>query len=93
MCGFPCSGKTKRANELKTYLETSRGKSVHLSSDESLNFERNTAYASKRDLSNVFPFSGKLIKWVSVKTLIYYCAAMQIEAIAPRFVKVHVFIV
>ena len=49
MCGFPCSGKTKRANELKSYLQNSRGRSVQLSSDESLNFERNTAYAGKRD--------------------------------------------
>ncbi|XP_067035827.1 protein KTI12 homolog isoform X1 [Acropora muricata] len=46
MCGFPCSGKTKRANELKSYLQNSRGRSVQLSSDESLNFERNTAYAA-----------------------------------------------
>lgn len=45
LCGYPCSGKTKRAEELKNYFENSRGKTVHLTSDESLNLERNTVYA------------------------------------------------
>lgn len=47
LCGYPCSGKTKRAEELKNYFENSRGKTVHLTSDESLNLERNTVYAGK----------------------------------------------
>ena len=47
MCGYPCSGKSKRAKELKNYLENSRGKTVHLASDESLNLERNTVYAGR----------------------------------------------
>jgi len=45
MSGYPCSGKTKRAEELKNYLENSRGKIVHLASDENLSLERNTVYA------------------------------------------------
>ena len=45
MCGYPCSGKSKRAEELKNYLENSSGKTVHLAGDESLNLERNTVYA------------------------------------------------
>ena len=47
MSGYPCSGKTKRAEELKNYLENSRGKIVHLASDENLSLERNTVYAGK----------------------------------------------
>ena len=47
MCGFPCSGKSKRANELKSYFEKSKGKTVHMSSDDSISFERNTTYSGK----------------------------------------------
>ncbi|XP_068711586.1 protein KTI12 homolog [Montipora foliosa] len=45
MCGFPCSGKSKRTNELKSYFEKSKGKTVHMSSDDSISFERNTTYS------------------------------------------------
>lgn len=45
MCGYPCSGKSKRAKELKNHFEVSRGKTVHLAGDESLNFERNAVYS------------------------------------------------
>ena len=47
MCGYPCSGKSKRADELKGYFENSRGKKVHLVGDESITLDRNVAYASK----------------------------------------------
>lgn len=45
MCGYPCSGKSKRAKELKNHFEVSRGKTVHLAGDESLNLERNAVYS------------------------------------------------
>ena len=44
MCGFPCSGKSKRAQELRNYLEN-RGKTVYLASDESSSLDRNTVYS------------------------------------------------
>ena len=44
MCGFPASGKTKRASELKHYLEKSSGKVVHVIGDQSLGVNKNTVY-------------------------------------------------
>lgn len=46
MCGYPCSGKSKRAEELKSYLENSKGKTVHMAGDESIDLERNVVYAA-----------------------------------------------
>ncbi|KAJ7393770.1 kti12, chromatin associated [Desmophyllum pertusum] len=46
MCGYPCSGKSKRAHELKNHLENSRGKTVHLAGDECISLERNVVYAA-----------------------------------------------
>lgn len=45
MCGFPCSGKSKRAHELKNYLEN-RGKTVHLAGDDSNSLDRNGVYSA-----------------------------------------------
>lgn len=45
MCGFPCSGKSKRAQELRNYLEN-RGKTVYLASDESSSLDRNSVYSA-----------------------------------------------
>ena len=45
MCGYPCSGKSKRAQELKNYFENSRGKTVHLTGDDSISLDRNVVYA------------------------------------------------
>ena len=47
MCGYPCSGKSKRAHELKNHLENSRGKTVHLAGDECISLERNVVYAGE----------------------------------------------
>jgi len=52
MCGYPCSGKSKRAEELKCYLENSKGKTVHIAGDESIDLERNVVYAGKFNLFN-----------------------------------------
>lgn len=45
MCGFPCSGKSKRAHELKNYLEN-RGKTVHLAGDDNNSLDRNGVYSA-----------------------------------------------
>lgn len=45
MCGFPCSGKSKRAYELKNYLEN-RGKTVHLAGDDNNSLDRNGVYSA-----------------------------------------------
>lgn len=62
MCGYPCSGKSKRAKELKNHFEVSRGKTVHLAGDESLNLERNAVY-SGIIVSNAYP--GMLLTQVN----------------------------
>ena len=45
MCGYPSSGKTKRAEELKQYFEQKRGKTVHLVGDHTIGVERNKTYS------------------------------------------------
>ncbi|XP_006811965.1 protein KTI12 homolog [Saccoglossus kowalevskii] len=48
MCGLPCSGKTKRAEELKKYIEVNKAKDVHIVSDHSIGVDRNYVYADSR---------------------------------------------
>lgn len=52
MCGYPCSGKSKRAEELKTFLENSKRKTVHMTGDDSIDLERNVVYAGILNLFN-----------------------------------------
>ncbi|XP_020615469.1 protein KTI12 homolog [Orbicella faveolata] len=70
MCGYPCSGKSKRAEELKSYLENSKGKTVHMAGDESIDLERNVVYAGNFNLFNynVDKSEGHLLKKVHCDT-------------------------
>lgn len=52
MSGYPCSGKSKRAEELKSYFENSKGKTVHMAGDDSIDLERNVIYAGNLTLFN-----------------------------------------
>lgn len=47
ICGFPCSGKTRRAEELKEYFEQNRDKKVYIVGDGAIDVDRNTVYAGK----------------------------------------------
>ncbi len=47
MCGYPCSGKTRRAEELKVYFEQNTNRKVHVVGDGALDVEKNTVYAGK----------------------------------------------
>lgn len=47
MCGYPCSGKTQRAEELKGYFEQKCDRKVHIVGDGALGVEKNTVYAGK----------------------------------------------
>ncbi|XP_029992576.1 protein KTI12 homolog [Sphaeramia orbicularis] len=53
MCGYPCSGKTRRAEELKVYLEENTERKVHVVGDEALGVEKNTVYADSQKEKNV----------------------------------------
>jgi protein KTI12 len=46
MCGIPCSGKTTRAKEIKTYFEEKK-KDVVLLNEENLGFNKNEYYKGK----------------------------------------------
>lgn len=47
ICGYPCSGKTRRAEELKTYFEQNTERKVHIVGDEALDVQKNCVYAGK----------------------------------------------
>ncbi|KAA8590116.1 hypothetical protein FQN60_014050 [Etheostoma spectabile] len=48
MCGYPCSGKTQKAEELKVYFERNTDRKVHIVGDGALGVEKNTVYAGKK---------------------------------------------
>lgn len=47
ICGYPCSGKTRRAEELKVYFEQNCDKKVYIVGDGAVDVDRNTVYAGK----------------------------------------------
>ena len=47
MCGFPCSGKTRRAEEMKVYFEEEVKRKVHVVGDGALGVDKNSVYAGK----------------------------------------------
>ncbi|KAM9376583.1 protein KTI12 homolog [Pholidichthys leucotaenia] len=53
MCGYPCSGKSRRAQELKAYFEESAGRKVHIVGDGGLDVEKNVVYADSQKEKNV----------------------------------------
>ncbi|GAA6225525.1 protein KTI12 homolog isoform X1 [Lates japonicus] len=53
MCGYPCSGKTRRAEELKVYFEQSTERKVHIVGDGGLGVEKNSVYADSQKEKNV----------------------------------------
>ncbi|XP_051915951.1 protein KTI12 homolog isoform X2 [Hippocampus zosterae] len=48
MCGYPCSGKTRRAEELKGYFEQNTDRKVHIVGDSPLAAEKNAVYADSQ---------------------------------------------
>jgi protein KTI12 len=48
LCGFPCSGKTTRANELAKAL-AAKGHAVSIISDGSVNVDKSTAYVNSTE--------------------------------------------
>ncbi|CAL1595981.1 unnamed protein product [Knipowitschia caucasica] len=48
MCGFPCSGKTKRTEQLRLYLEQNTEKKIRVVGDAALGLDRNTVYADSQ---------------------------------------------
>ncbi|XP_008410539.1 protein KTI12 homolog isoform X2 [Poecilia reticulata] len=48
MCGYPCSGKTLRAEELKAHFEETTDRQVHIVGDRALGVDRNSVYADSQ---------------------------------------------
>uniref|UniRef100_A0A8C6TF99 Protein KTI12 homolog n=1 Tax=Neogobius melanostomus TaxID=47308 RepID=A0A8C6TF99_9GOBI len=48
MCGYPCSGKTQRTNQLKLYLEQNSKRKIHVVGDDTLDLDRNAVYADSQ---------------------------------------------
>jgi protein KTI12 len=61
MCGFPSSGKTRRANEIKDYFEKNTERKVHIVGDGTMRIEKNTVYAGRTTKSKQINRSGCII--------------------------------
>lgn len=48
MCGYPSSGKTRRAHELKEYFTQNTERKVHIVGDEDQGFDKNSVYAGEK---------------------------------------------
>ncbi len=57
MCGYPSSGKTRRAHELKEYFTQNTERKVHIVRDEDQGFDKNSVYAGEK-LLEVHDASG-----------------------------------
>ncbi|XP_003967084.1 protein KTI12 homolog [Takifugu rubripes] len=53
ICGYPCSGKTRRAEELKVYFEQNCNKKVYIVGDGALEVDRNTVYTDSQKEKDV----------------------------------------
>nr|XP_046249550.1 protein KTI12 homolog [Scatophagus argus] len=53
MCGYPCSGKTRRAEELKVYFEHNCDRKVHIVGGEAPHVEKNAVYADSQKEKNL----------------------------------------
>ncbi|XP_073327343.1 protein KTI12 homolog [Pagrus major] len=53
MCGYPCSGKTRRAEELKVHFEQNCDRKVHVVGDGALDVDKNSVYGDSQKEKNV----------------------------------------
>ncbi|KAK3102390.1 hypothetical protein FSP39_011051, partial [Pinctada imbricata] len=53
ICGFPSSGKSRRSEELKKYLQEELKKTVHIISDTSIGIDKNDVYSDSKKEKDV----------------------------------------
>ncbi|XP_006628956.2 protein KTI12 homolog [Lepisosteus oculatus] len=53
MCGFPCSGKSRRAQELKEYFLSKTDRKVYVVGDETVGVDKNSVYADSQKERNL----------------------------------------
>lgn len=47
LCGYPCSGKTRRAHELRDYFTQNTERKVHVVGDEDQGIDKNSVYSGE----------------------------------------------
>ncbi|XP_056428905.1 protein KTI12 homolog isoform X1 [Hyla sarda] len=70
MCGFPCSGKSRRALELKEHLEQ-KGKKVYIAGDHELGVDRNSVYTELCRIGDIGLYSTPDLR--SCQPILYSC--------------------
>lgn len=63
MCGYPCSGKTRRAHELREYFTKNTERQVHIVGDEDQGIDKNSVYAGEKLLKDHDVSSFKIMCW------------------------------
>ncbi|XP_072021267.1 protein KTI12 homolog isoform X2 [Amphiura filiformis] len=53
LCGFPCSGKTTRTDQLSKHVEENHKRTVNIISDHTLRVDRNAVYADSKQEKEV----------------------------------------
>ncbi|XP_076842157.1 protein KTI12 homolog [Brachyhypopomus gauderio] len=53
LCGYPCSGKSRRAHELKDFFTKNKERKVHIIGDEVMGTDKNTVYADSQSEKNL----------------------------------------
>ncbi|XP_043119958.1 protein KTI12 homolog [Puntigrus tetrazona] len=53
MCGYPCSGKTRRAHELREYFALNTERKVHVVGDGDQGIDKNSVYADSQKEKNL----------------------------------------
>uniref|UniRef100_A0A8C1ABR2 Protein KTI12 homolog n=1 Tax=Cyprinus carpio carpio TaxID=630221 RepID=A0A8C1ABR2_CYPCA len=53
MCGYPCSGITRRAHELKEYFTQNTERKVHIVGDEDQGLDKNSVYSDSQKEKNL----------------------------------------
>ncbi|XP_057204569.1 protein KTI12 homolog [Triplophysa rosa] len=53
LCGYPCSGKTRRAHELRDYLTQNTERKVHVVGDEIQGIDKNSVYSDSQKEKNL----------------------------------------
>ncbi|XP_077050573.1 protein KTI12 homolog isoform X2 [Siphateles boraxobius] len=53
MCGYPCSGKTRRAHELREYFTQNTERQVHIVGDEVQGIDKSSVYADSQKEKNL----------------------------------------
>ncbi|XP_056622411.1 protein KTI12 homolog [Triplophysa dalaica] len=53
LCGYPCSGKTRRAHELRDYFSQNTERKVHVIGDEDQGIDKNSVYSDSQKEKNL----------------------------------------